>query len=233
MSSGYAPLSGITLAHFGVFQRVSRQQNRIIVVRNTNTRSTRWIEQGYPPKPKELEFLHTSSKTGKVTIENDHERREAQRLGFYVIDNEGLARRGLDETLPERFPFNTAEMNEPGQVIHPRRHKALVGDYDLMAVIDPDSPGRVIALHSRNYGVEVSNRTNPDVNRVIDALNRGMDQPRVMHGPQDLYGSFKGPCTAFLPNGLVQQLTTEEAVKQFYELIGRQTIKGRYPTLAS
>ena len=29
---------------------------------------------------------------------------------------------------------------EPGQVIHPSQKKPLVGDYDLLGVIDPDAP---------------------------------------------------------------------------------------------
>jgi len=230
MDSAYLPSSGITPAHFAIFQKVARQENRIIVVRNTNTKSTHWIELRYPPKPKSLEPLHTSPKTGKVTATNDEERQMARREGFYVIDNDGVARRNPNDALPKPFPFNTNEMNEPGQVIHPQQRKALVGDYDLMGVIDPAAKGRVLALHSVN-GVEVSNRTNPDVARVINALNSQMDQPRVMHGPQDLYKSFRGACTAFLPDGSAKDLSTEQSVREFYKLIGRQTIAGSYRLL--
>lgn len=224
----YVPASGITPAHFGVFQRVASQLNRIIIVRNTNTKSTHWIELGYPPKPKSLEALHTSDKTGKVTALNESERQLARMHGFYVLEADGLARRSRTEALIKRFPMNTPDMNEPGQVIHPQQHKALVGDYDLQAVIDPAAKGRIIALATTNYGEAVANRTNPDVDRVIQALNAGMDQPRVMHGPHDLYKSFKGACTAFMPNGLAHQLTTESAVREFYDLIGRQTMEGSY-----
>jgi len=227
MTSGYIPSSGLTLAHFVVFQTVARLEHRLIVVRNTNVKSTRWIEQGYPPKPKSLEALHTSPQTGKVTAKNETEVQRARQEGFYVIDRDGVARRKPNDALPKLFSFNTPEMNEPGQVIHPQQQRALVGDYDLMAVIDPAATGRVIALHSVG-GVAVDNRTNPDVTRVINALNQRMDQPRVMHGPQDLYKSFKGPCTAFLPNGLAWELTTEQAVQQFYDTLGRQTIAGSY-----
>jgi hypothetical protein len=223
----YVPSSGMTLAHFAVFQRVAEKENRIIVVRNTNTKSTPWIQLGYPPKPKSLEPLHTSPKTGKVTATNEEERQRARREGFYIIESDGIARRRPHEALQKRFAFNTAEMNESGQVIHPQEQKALVGDYDLMGVIDPDAKGRVLTLHSVN-GVAVENRTNPDVAAVIKLLNSQMDQPRVMHGPQDLYKSFRGPCTAFLPNGLVMELTTEQKVREFYELIGRETISGTY-----
>lgn len=223
----YLASSGITQTHFAVFQSVAQQLNRIIVVRNTNTKSTMWIAQGYPPKPKNLEFLHTSDRTGKVTVKDEDEKRKARQAGFYVVDTDGLARRQPHEVLQKRFPFSTPEMNEPGQVIDPLRQRALVGDYDLMGVIDPDAKGRVLTLHSVN-GVEVTNRSNPDVNRVIDALNKRMDQPRVMHGPQDLYKGFRGACTAFLPNGTVWELTTERAVRDFYDSIGRPTITGTH-----
>ena len=151
----------------------------------------------------------------------------ARREGFYVIDNDGVARRNPHDALQKTFPFNTPDMNEPGQVIHPKQQKALVGDYDLMGVIDPAAKGRVIALHSVG-GVEVANRSNPDVARIINVLNGQMDQPRVMHGPQDLYKSFRGACTAFLPNGLAWELTTEQCVREFYEKIGRETSTGTF-----
>lgn len=223
----YLPSSGITPQHFAVFQSVAQQQNRIIVVRNTNTKSTMWIAQGYPPKPKVLEFLKTSFKTGKVTVKNEDEKREARQKGFYVIDADGIARRQPREALQKRFAFNTPEMNEPGQVIDPKRQQAFVGDYDLMGVIDPSATGRVLALCS-NFGVQVENRTNPDVNQIIHVLNSRMDQPRVMHGPQDLYGGFKDACTAFLPNGAIWELTTEQAVQEFYKSIGRPTVTGTH-----
>ena len=223
----YLPGSGITLLHFSVFQKVAQQLNRIIVVRNTNTKSTFWINQGYPPKPKKLEFLHTSDKTGKVTVLNEDEARRVRQEGYYVIDKDGIARRKPNEALPRRFPSGTADMNEAGQVIDPNSQRALVGDYDLMGVIDPDAKGRVLTLHS-SHGMELSNRSNPDVNRVIDALNSHMDQPRVLHGPQDLYRGFRGGCTAFLTNGLTCELNDEQKVKEFYAMIGRETITGTY-----
>lgn len=227
MSSGYIPSSGMTMTHFAVFQKVAQKTQRIILVRNTNMKCVPWIDKNYPPKPKSIEALHTSAKTGKVTAMNHKEREEARNKGFYVIDDDGIARRKPHELLQRRFAFNTPELNEPGQVIDPREQKALVGDYDLMGVIDPTAPGRVIALHS-SMGEEVRNRTNPDVTRVINELNAQMGRKRVMHGPQDLYKSFRGPCTAFLPNGMTWALSTEQAVRSFYETIGRETITGSY-----
>jgi hypothetical protein len=227
MGSAYLQSSGMTLAHFMAFVGTARRLNRIIVVRNTNTRSTFWIERGYPPKPKSLEKLHTGEMTGKVTAKDPAEAAAARAAGFYVIDADGIARRNRGEQLTKKFPFNTADQNAAGQVIDARTQLALVGDYDLMGVIDPDAKGRVLTLVASD-GMPVANRTNPDVDRVISDLNAHMDQPRVMHGPQDLYQSFRGGCTAFMPDGEVEELKTEQDVRTFYEKMNRQTIEGSY-----
>jgi hypothetical protein len=227
MSSGYLPSSGITTAHFMVFRGVAQRLSRIIVVRDTNPKSTAWIDKGYPPKPKVLEALHTSEATGKVTAKDEGERSLARAAGFYVLDDAGTARRNQGETLPKSFPLNTPDQNAPGQVIDPQTQLAFVGDYDLMGVIDPKASGRVLTLVASN-GMPVENRTNPDVDRVINELNAMMGQKRVMHGPQDLYRSFRGSCTAFLADGNVKSLPTEQAVRDFYQSVNRQTITGSY-----
>jgi hypothetical protein len=227
MGRAYLPSSGITMAHFMVFLGTAHRLNRIIVVRNTNPKSTFWIQKGYPPKPKALEALHTDALTGKVTAKDAADRAAARAAGFYVIDDDGVARRKQGEALAKKFPFNTADQNAPGQVIDPKTLLAIVGDYDLMGVVDPEAKGRVITLAASN-GMPVEIRTNPDVNRAINDLNAHMDQPRVMHGPQDLYKSFRGACTAFLPDGTSEELNTEQKVRDFYAKIGRQTITGSY-----
>ncbi|MGH7935977.1 MAG: hypothetical protein ACREF8_03095 [Chthoniobacterales bacterium] len=227
MHTAYLPSSGITMAHFQVFQSVAQRLNRIIVARNTNTKSTYWIERGYPPKPKVLEALHTDEKTGKVTATNPTEIAAARTAGFYVIDGDGIARRNRGEQLTKHFSFNTPDQNAAGQVIDPTRQLALVGDYDLMGVIDPNAKGRVITLVSSN-GAPVENRTNPDVDRVINELNVMIGEKRVMHGPQDLYKGFRGACTAFLNDGNVEDLNSEQKARDFYARIGRETIAGSY-----
>jgi hypothetical protein len=229
MPSGYLASSGITVAHFRLFQTVAGRPHRprIIVVRNTNTKSTPWIDKGYPPKPKILEPLHTDEKTGKVTATDAAQISMARSAGFYVIDQDGVARRNPVDALSKRFPFNTADLNATGQVIEPASQLAFVGDYDLMGVIDPNATGRTITLVTSN-GLPVENRTNPDVTQTINDLNAMMDRPRVMHGPQDLYKGFRGGCTAFLPDGNVEELLTEAKVREFYEKLRRQTISGSY-----
>ena len=221
------PSSGMPRPHFDQFQLVAQELGRIIIVRNTNPKSSCWIERGYPPKPKDIK-CHTSKKTGKVTAVSREEVSACRAANFYVIDADSIARRGPNAALPAPFPFGTAEMNEQGQVIDPKQKKALVGDYDLMGVVNPEAKGRNLTLVWSN-GVRMSDFTSPDVDRVRIMVNARLDQPRVMHGAQDQFADFpEGGATAFLPNGLAWELKDGQSIRGFYDLLSRQTIKGSY-----
>jgi hypothetical protein len=223
----YLPSSGMPSQHFEQFQFVADHSQLIIIVRNTNPKSKFWIERGYPPKPKEIK-CHTGKKTGKVTAVSPEEVRACCAAYFYVIDADGIARRGPNDALPSRFPFGTAECNEQGQVIDPKKNKALVGDYDLMGMVNPGAKGRNLTLIWSN-GIRMSDFTSPEVDRVRMMVNARLDQPRVMHGAQDQFADFpEGGATAFFPNGLTWELKNGESIRGFYELLGRQTIKGSY-----
>jgi hypothetical protein len=223
----YLPSSGMPLRHFEQFQFVADASGLIVIVRNTNPKSTFWIERGYPPKPKEIE-CHTSKKTGKVTAVSPGEVSACRAANFYVIDADGVARRGPNDALPSRFPFGTAEQNAPGQVIDPKKNTALVGDYDLMGVVNPEAKGRNLTLIWTN-GVRMSDFTSPEVDRVRMMVNARLDQPRVMHGAHDQFADFpESGATAFFPNGVTWELKNGESIRGFYELLGRQTIKGSY-----
>lgn len=213
--------------HFDQFLLAAQQFGLIVIVRNTNLKSTQWIERGYPSKPISIK-CHTSNKTGKVTAKTQGEIDACRTAGFYVIDADGIARRGPNEALPTRFPFGALEMNEPGQVIDPMRKVALVGDYDLMGVANPRSKGSNLTLvWSRT--APIYNFTSPDVDRVRATVNARLDQPRIMHGAHDQLDDFpKGGATAFLPNGMTWELKNEQSVREFYKLINRETIKGAY-----
>jgi hypothetical protein len=223
----YLPSSGMPSTHFDQFLFAAEKTGLIIIVRDTNPRSKFWIELGYPPKPKEVK-CHTSKKTGKVTAVNPEQVAACRRANFYVIDADGIARRGPNDALSKKFPFGTGDQNEPGQVIDPRTNKALVGDYDLMGVVDPQAKGRNITLVWMN-GIRVTDFTSPDVERVRAIINPRLDQPRVMHGAQDQFADFpEGGATAFFPNGLTWELKNGDSIRGFYELLGRETIKGTY-----
>ena len=224
----YLPSTGMPQGHFASFQAAAEELGLIIVVRNTNPRSKPWIEKGYPPKPMTIK-CHTSKKTGKVTAVDSAEIAQCRAAGFYVIDPDTVARRKPQEVLPGRFPFNTPEMNEAGQVIDAAKRKALVGDYDLTGVIDPEAPGSNVVLITSN-GVRMSNLVSPDVEKARMAVNRRLDQPRIMHGAHDQFGDFpESGAAAFFPNGLVWELKDGQSIREFYDLIKRQPITGSYP----
>jgi len=225
----YIPESGITFTHYGIFEQAAHALNRVIIARNTNVKSTPWIAEGYPPKPRTIK-IHTSKDTGKVTCGNTDEVTKARAAGFYVIDADGMARNAGGAALPERFRLgDEKEQNEVGQVIHPEQHLALVGDYDLLAVIDPLAPGRNIVLAAAN-GEAVEDRLGPEVARVMDVVNPRMDQPRVMHGAHDQFDDLPdGGSTAFFPDRSSILLWNRDETTNFYAFIGRETVKGSYP----
>jgi hypothetical protein len=221
---------GMTPTHFRVFQDVARTMKRIIVVRNTNPKSTQWIERGFPPKPMEIK-IKTSQNTGIVTALKAEEIRYARSKGYYVVDADGVPRNALGQEM--RFTSKPEWPMEPGQIVHPQQQKPLVGDYDLLGVINPEAPGRNIAL-AASEGKVLDDWTNPEVRRIAEALNNRMDQPRVMHGAHDMYSKGKpdlsdvGGSTVFLPDGTTRSLNTADDVAAFYQELGRQTITGKY-----
>jgi hypothetical protein len=213
---------GFTAKHYQFFQWVAKMENRIIAVRDTNPLSTQWIERGFPAKPIEIK-IKTSKTTGIVTAVTKEEIAEARFRNFYVVDPDGVPRitahRSLKLPEPLDWPL------EPGQVIDPRQLKPLVGDYDLLGVIDPGSPGRNIVQATSN-GKMLFDWSSPDVDRIRSILNSFMDQPRVMHGSYDGFAdvSTAGPVTVFFPDGSVTRLTSNQMVSIFYQWLGRRAV---------
>ena len=237
-------LSGMTPGHFGVFERVAKQENLIIAVRNTNPLSTPLIARGFPAKPMAIK-AKTSKTNGIVTIENglytetwdgvvtlkhktadgkDH-LAAAFDNGYAVVDQFGVPRIKNGEILD--LPSNPGWSVQPGQIIDTRQKRPLVGEYDLLGVIDPENPSRNLALAVDNK-VLLENWTNPQTKRVAATINGQMDQPRVMHGGHDQYSganldlSDADGSTVFMPNGEIIPLLTGEDVAAFYNGINRR-----------
>lgn len=228
----YNPVAGITHKHHRAFIQASEETQLIIVVRHTNPKSIPLIEAGCPGKPKNLEFINTSPQSGIVMANTTDEVLKAQRLGYLVIGDKNTARRMVmkngqevieDVPLPQTF-WNL----EKGQVIDPTLKKPIVGDYDLMGVIDPKSPGRNLGLVAKN-GESLTDVTNPLVQKAADALNPKFDMKRVLHGPQDMYKGFRKGATAYMPDGTVKHFELEDGVREFYEAMKRQPRAGQYP----
>lgn len=233
-SGQYIRQSGMTEPHFNAFRETARKENVIAVVRDTNPASTELIRKGCPGKPLTIKF-HTDQRTGVVMATDPEDLKRAYQLRYYVVDADGVARRPI----PGKFLNGKPAMEElkidgafwkveKGQVIDPALRKPVVGDYDLMGVIDPSAPGRNIALHAVK-GETPADISSPIVDRFAKAVNEQLDMPRVLHGAQDQFAGFRGGATAFLPDGSVRHLADEGAVQAFYKEIGRETIKGSYP----
>ena len=75
------------------------------------------------------------------------------------VEGKLVARNGKGETLD--LGTNPGWVMEKGQVIHPTQRKPLVGDYDLLGVIDPKAPGRNIAVAAED-GQVLKDWTNPE-----------------------------------------------------------------------
>ncbi len=235
--------AGMPANHFNAFQRVAANPNRprIILVRQTNPQSVQWIRKGFPPKPKEIK-MKTSKQTGIVTCNDVAEAGKARRTvragsnrQYFVVDrNRRTASNGRGETI------DVADADWPvetGQVIDPVSQKPLVGDYDLMGVIDPNAKGRNIALAVDNTansraghaaGTLTDDFTNTDIKKVAADINRQLDQDRVLHGSQEAFDSLDNldaneVVVGFFPEGDPLQFN-REGLKTFYDSIGRSTL---------
>ncbi|MCD0459784.1 hypothetical protein [Roseiconus lacunae] len=235
--------AGMPASHFNVFKRVAANptHQRIIMVRQTNPKSVRWIQKGFPAKPKEIK-MKTSPDTGIVTCKGADEIANAKatvRSGsdkkYYVVDSDRVTATDLNG--------NTIDLSSadwpvrPNQVIDPVSQKPLVGDYDLMGVIDPNAKGRNLALAVDNTanartgrapGTLTDDFTNTDIKEVASQINRQLDQDRVLHGSQEAFDSLDNldpaeVVVAFFPDGNAVSFN-KEGLKYFYQSIGRSTL---------
>ncbi|MCW5963594.1 MAG: hypothetical protein KIT83_06120 [Bryobacterales bacterium] len=230
----YIRQSGMTEPHFNAFRETARKQNVIALVRDTNPASTELIRKGCPGKPLSIKF-HTDQRTGVVMATAPADLKRAHELRYFVVDADGVARRPIPgkvlngKPVMEELRIDGAFWKvEKGQVIDPALKKPVVGDYDLMGVVDPSAPGRNIALHAIKEEAP-ADISSPIVARFAKGVNEKLDMPRVLHGAQDQFAGFRGGATAFMPDGSVKHLADEAAVQSFYKEIGRETIKGSYP----
>lgn len=234
--SAFVPESGMTQEHFERFQEAAQEEQVIALVRHTNLKSTELIRRGCPGKPMSIK-IHTSDVTGVVTASTPDEIAQARGEGYLVVEPGGRLARGYTMVNGRQVPVEMKIsspfwMVAPGQLIDPKLLKPLVGDYDLMGVIEPRNRGQNIALVASG-GERITNVESPIVRRFKDNVNSKLDIPRVHHGAQDQYADFRGGATVFFPDGRVLYLPDAAAVQEFYDLIGRQTRLGSYPSRAS
>jgi hypothetical protein len=174
----------------------------------------------------------------------------AEQAGYYILKRNGKAYNvsGKGETgivlrdangNPVQFDMSAKgkfgeSTNQPGQIIDPKTRKAVVGDYDIQDVIDPNAPGRNLAAVPDAKGANV---TNPLVSQFTKRFNTKLqadgDLARVMHGADaqfmqyKMYGrqdAFKGDVIGIMPDGRVFYLKAGQ-VAEFYKGIGRSRLE--------
>ncbi len=237
--------SGMTAKHFDTVRdavKLMAEKGKpvIVIVRDTNTASTKLIAAGCPGKPPSMSFLHTG-RTGVVTATTEAEIQQVYAMGHYVVDARGIARRPLmrhgrpvlgRDGKPHLFEEvqikNRFWMVEKGQVLDGKSLKPYVGDYDLMGVAPLASPGQNVALAASEKvagqgAVALKNVEAPIVRDVRKTLNDALKEERFLHGAQDQFAGYRGSATAFLPDGSAVRLADEAAVKAFYADLGRVT----------
>ncbi len=236
-------VSGLPEAHLKLAVELARQQNVMVIFRTTNPRGVQHIMNGHPPKPKELIALNTDKITGKVTVRTSKQWSIATKKGYYILQKDGFAydRGGQRLTGADGKPVkydmsvkdNFGELtNRPGQVIDPKTRKAVVGDYDLQDVIQPDSAGRNLAPVPDKVSGDVRN---PIINKFANAFNARLqaqgDVSRIVHGADAQFmqyrhfrkNAFKGDAIGILPDGRVVYFS-EAGLGNFYKAIGRSRL---------
>ncbi len=220
--------AGLPLRHFSVFKSTAMETQTIILLRSTNPKSRRWIEKGFPRKPKEPEFAKPSESTGLTTAKDKLQANKARTvtkkdlrsgrdtgLQYYVVD---ANRKTASNAKGDLLDLSGADWPvQQNQIIDPTLRKPIPGDYDLMDVINPDNTGQNMTLLLSDNKFE-TNFTNPITNRIARQVNRKLDQPRVLHGPEAAYGGWDrikadevivaffpdGTTTAFNRNGVIE-----------------------------
>ena len=238
MRYGYDLRMGIPPHHLTAMVGAALETNTVAVFRANKRAAIRLILRGAVGKPKALSVpgFKSLEATGVLTAFAAIHYQIAYRAGYFVVQADGVARRNVGpmgartaEELPLTDPYWPVQR---GQVIHASGHP-VVGDYDLLGVIPLDAPGRNIVVVP--YNTAKGDWIGPDVARYNEAVNRRLDQPRVLHGAQDGFhnqdwGGFTNDVAyAVFPDRRTCVMTGRADQEAFYAAFGRQTAIGAYP----
>ena len=140
-ATSYVRQSGMPKKHFEAFRKTAKSEKKIVLVRPTKLASIKLIEQGAPSKGIDLSKagIKCSTTTGVATANGQAQAKSARKLGYYVVDADGKARDASGNVL--NFKSKPAWTLKPGQVIDKKSQMPVVGDYDLLDVIDPKAMG--------------------------------------------------------------------------------------------
>ncbi len=229
---GHQPGMGIPAKHFDAIAEAAKETDMILVFRANKQAAVQWIEKGAPGKPFFFKFK-SDPQTGILTATAKDDVELVYKHGYYIMaDNNWAIRvvtkggKQISETIPIKSPFWPVKR---GQVIDPKLHKPVVGDYDMLGAIPMKSQGRNISVVPKDP--VKGNWTGPDVEKAAKAVNKRLDQPRVLHGAQDQskMGLSDDAAYAVYPDGKVVMMQGKADQEAFYAMIGRQTGAGSYP----
>jgi hypothetical protein len=145
-------------------------------------------------------------------------------MGYYVVDSKGVPRDAAG--FPLQLSAKPGWPVESGQIIDPDVLKPVVGDYDLLDVIDPSAWDELMIVWSEG-GTPLLNKTNPEIEQIKDLINGAIGvRARVMHGPWAAVDDVAdaGDSLFFYPDGSVVPFTAAE-VKALYFAIGRKVFQ--------
>jgi hypothetical protein len=228
---GHQKAMGIPSKHFDAIAAAAKETDMILVFRSNKQAAVGLIEKGAPGKPFFFKFK-SDPQSGILTARVKDDFDVVFKNGYYVVADGKSAYRvvmkggkEVTETIPIKNPF--WEM-KPGQVIDPKLHKPVVGDYDMLGAIPMKSKGRNISVVPKD---PKGNWSGPDVEKAAKAVNKRLDQPRVLHGAQDQskMGLSDDAAYAVYPDGKVVMMQGKADQEAFYASIGRQTGAGSYP----
>jgi hypothetical protein len=231
LGRGYDPLMGIPEEHLNAMIEAAKETNVIAIFRANKKEAIPLIRKGAVPKAKYFTFK-SSPQTGVLTATEPSHVITAYQHGYFVMEADGVARRvfnGAKQELHIADRFWTLEKN---QVIAPNG-KPVVGDYDLLGVLPNESPGRNI-VGVPNDPLK-GDWIGPDVQKYADALNKKLDQPRVLHGAQDgfhhnEYGGFTNDTAyAVYGDGSTYVMKGRADQEAFFKAYGREHALGSYP----
>jgi len=238
-------VSGIPNEHLEYAKQIANEQDVVALFRTTNPRGVQHIQNGHPPKGKDLIALNTDKTSGKVTAKTKDQAKVAHGRGYYLLANDGYAyAKGWKTRLkgPDgndlKFDMNAKGQfgeltNRAGQVIEPKTRKAVVGDYDLQDVIPVNAQTRNLAAVPEATTGDVMGPSADKFSSEFNARLQGEGGAgRVVHGADAQFmqyatyrkQAFKGDVIGVLPNGDVVFIPEAE-VAAFYKTIGRARLQ--------
>lgn len=228
---GHQPGMGIPAKHFDAMAAAAKETDMILVFRANKQTAVPWIEKGAPGKPFFFKFK-SDPQTGILTATAKEDIALVYQKGYYTVVDGKTAQRvvmkGGKETTETIAIDNPFWPMKPGQVIDPKLRKPVVGDYDMLGAVPMKSKGRNISVVPDDP--VKGNWIGPDVEKAAKAVNKRLDQPRVLHGAQDQskMGLSDDVAYAVYPDGKVIMMQGRADQEAFYAMIGRQTGAGSY-----